>query len=77
MMSQSIPMRASEAEAFVARYWGKARDTGGVAWHPLAYHKADVAACAMAIAEARPWMLEWMADRLESIQDRGGWSRLG
>lgn len=56
-----------EVEAFIARYWGKAR--GG--WHPLAYHEADVAACALAIAEARPWMLEWIAERLGHDH---GWS---
>jgi CRISPR-associated endonuclease/helicase Cas3 len=58
-MSLRIPS-AGEIEAFISRYWGKAR--GG--WHPLAYHQTDVAACALAIAEARPWMFEWMADHL-------------
>ncbi len=63
-MSPVEDAHASGVEGFIARHWGKARDPGRLRWHPLAYHQADVAACAAAIADARPWMLEWMADRL-------------
>ena len=63
-MSQIPLLPASQVEAFIARFWGKAQDGGAVPWHPLAYHQADVAACAVAIAETRPWMLKWIADQL-------------
>ena len=63
-MSYNPSAAASAVEAFIRRYWGKARDEAGGRWHPLAYHQADVAACAAAIAEVRPWLLDWMADCL-------------
>lgn len=63
-MSSESPAAASAVEPVVRRHWGKARDEAGGRWHPLAYHMADVAACAVAIATVRPWFLDWVADCL-------------
>lgn len=63
-MSPGVRAPANGVEAFLARYWGKARDPAETRWHPLAYHQADVAACAIAIADVRPWIYDWIADRL-------------
>jgi len=41
----------------VLEFWGKARPTEGdepAAWHPVAYHLLDVAACADALLRSRP-----------------------
>lgn len=73
-MSSKPFAAASGVEPFVRQYWGKARDKVGGRWHPLAYHMADVAACAVAIAEVRPWFLEWVADCLGR---RHGWDAEG
>lgn len=46
-------------ERWIRLYWGKARSPAGAryAWHPLAWHSLDVAACAEALIEARPGIL--------------------
>lgn len=48
---------------FIGRHWGKAQpaDKGGPAWHPLAYHALDVAACMAALLDAWPWVLDRIA----------------
>lgn len=44
---------------WIGQYWAKARRTSGSphAWHPLAWHSLDVAACVEALLHARPGLL--------------------
>lgn len=47
-----------------ASYWGKTSDGAGPAYHPLAYHSLDAAACADALLLANPLHLRLIARAL-------------
>jgi CRISPR-associated endonuclease/helicase Cas3 len=50
----------------VLHYWGKARPTGDVAFHPAAYHSLDVAACAKVILDSNVLLRDRLCTALEA-----------
>lgn len=50
-------------EQALLKFWGKADTRHTPAWHPLAYHCLDVAACGLVLLECRPAWRKIMAEQ--------------